>query len=183
MAASIICAKRSVPKARTSRLSTGRRRASRFSFVPLARARGRTGRASRSRTSLHSIGFVWIGNFGDGERTEEIAEFLLEPADRASLPLDVYGVRYPDEVLQRPARHGGLYRGWLANAEVPAVFARYLATAHVPRRFYATHLPGIPTIRVLEALACGMPVVSAPWHDAEHLFRPGTICSPVTVLP
>jgi spore maturation protein CgeB len=34
-------------------------------------------------------------------------------------------------------------------------------------------LPGIPTIRVFEALACGIPLVSAPWDDSEHLFRPG----------
>jgi spore maturation protein CgeB len=35
-------------------------------------------------------------------------------------------------------------------------------------------LPGIPTIRVFEALACGIPLVSAPWQDSENLFRPGT---------
>jgi spore maturation protein CgeB len=34
-------------------------------------------------------------------------------------------------------------------------------------------LPGIPTIRPFEALACGIPLVSSPWEDAEHLFRPG----------
>jgi spore maturation protein CgeB len=34
-------------------------------------------------------------------------------------------------------------------------------------------LPGIPTIRVFEALACGIPLVSAPWSDAEGLFSPG----------
>jgi spore maturation protein CgeB len=43
----------------------------------------------------------------------------------------------------------------------------------VPRRYYATLLPGIPTIRVFEALACGIPLVSAPWEDTEGLFRPG----------
>jgi spore maturation protein CgeB len=34
-------------------------------------------------------------------------------------------------------------------------------------------LPGIPTIRVFEALACGIPLVSAPWRDEEGLFAPG----------
>jgi spore maturation protein CgeB len=34
-------------------------------------------------------------------------------------------------------------------------------------------LPGIPTIRVFEALACGIPLVSAPWDDCEGLFRIG----------
>ena len=71
------------------------------------------------------------------------------------------------------ARYGARYHGWIANAEAPAVFARHLATVHVPRRYYATILPGIPTIRVFEALACGIPLVSAPWEDAEQLFRPG----------
>jgi spore maturation protein CgeB len=27
---------------------------------------------------------------------------------------------------------------------------------------------------VFEALACGIPLVSAPWNDAEHLFTPGS---------
>jgi spore maturation protein CgeB len=44
---------------------------------------------------------------------------------------------------------------------------------HVPRRPYVQALPGIPTIRVFEALACGIPLVSAPWDDCEGLFEPG----------
>jgi spore maturation protein CgeB len=46
-------------------------------------------------------------------------------------------------------------------------------TVHVPRRPYTNALPGIPTIRVFEALACGIPLVSAPWSDVERLFTPG----------
>ena len=46
-------------------------------------------------------------------------------------------------------------------------------TIHVPRRPYARMLPGIPTIRMFEALACGMPLVSAPWDDCENLFSAG----------
>ena len=69
--------------------------------------------------------------------------------------------------------HGARFRGWLPNARAPEVFARHLATVHVPRRFYVEMLPGIPTIRVFEALACGIPLVSAPWQDSEGLFRPG----------
>ncbi len=118
-------------------------------------------------------GLVWIGNWGDGERTQELERFLFAPAAQANLPLDVYGVRYPDEARQTLARHGVAYHGWAPNAEAPAIFARHLATVHVPRRYYATILPGIPTIRVFEALACGLPLVSAPWEDSEHLFRPG----------
>jgi spore maturation protein CgeB len=118
-------------------------------------------------------GVVWIGNWGDEERSQELRDYLLEPARDVGLPLDVFGVRYPPYALAALDAAGARYRGWLANAEVPRVFARHLMTVHVPRRFYATHLPGIPTIRVFEALACGIPLVCAPWQDSEALFRPG----------
>ena len=65
------------------------------------------------------------------------------------------------------------YAGWVPNFEVPQIFARYRVTVHVPRRPYATALPGVPTIRVFEALACGIPLGSAPWTDSEDLFTPG----------
>jgi len=118
-------------------------------------------------------GLVWIGNWGDGERTAELERFLLVPAQAAGLPLEIHGVRYPPAAIALLARCGARYRGWLPNALAPQVFARRLATVHVPRRYYVEALPGIPTIRVFEALACGVPLLSAPWSDAEHLFRPG----------
>lgn len=118
-------------------------------------------------------GAVFIGNWGDDERSEELRRFLLHPAATLQLPLDVYGVRYPDTALQQLAASGAQYRGWVANACVPDIFARHAMTVHVPRRFYASQLPGIPTIRVFEALACGIPLICAPWEDSEGLFRPG----------
>ncbi|CAN7616490.1 glycosyltransferase [Phenylobacterium sp. LjRoot219] len=118
-------------------------------------------------------GLVWIGNWGDGERTAELESFLLAPARAARLPLEIHGVRYPRQALALLARYGAHYHGWLPNALAAQVFARHLATVHVPRRYYVAALPGIPTIRVFEALACGIPLVSAPWSDAERLFRPG----------
>ena len=118
-------------------------------------------------------GLVWIGNWGEGERTKELKEFLFRPARAAGLGLDVYGVRYHETAKATVRRYGGRYHGWLANAEAPRIFARHLATVHVPRRYYTKLLPGIPTIRVFEALACGIPLLCAPWQDSERLFRPG----------
>jgi spore maturation protein CgeB len=117
---------------------------------------------------------VWIGNWGDEERSAELREFLVEPVRALGLRVRVHGVRYHDEAKALLRSAGIEYFGWLANFDVPSVFARYRATVHVPRRPYAEALAGIPTIRVFEALACGIPLVSAPWDDAEDLFRPGT---------
>jgi spore maturation protein CgeB len=116
---------------------------------------------------------AWIGNWGDGERSAELAEFLVEPVRRLGLAATVRGVRYPPEALALLADAGIAYGGWIANADAPRLFAQHRVTVHVPRRPYVTALPGIPTIRVFEALACGIPLVSAPWEDAEGLFVPG----------
>ena len=116
---------------------------------------------------------VWIGNWGDGERTAELHEFLLDPVARLGLRASVYGVRYPDAGKQALAEAGIRYGGWVANHRAPELFAQHRVTVHVPRRYYVTHLPGIPTIRPFEALACGIPLVCSPWKDAEGLFHPG----------
>jgi spore maturation protein CgeB len=117
---------------------------------------------------------VFIGNWGDGERTAELREFVLDPARTLGLTATFHGVRYPEESKRDLAQAGARYDGWLPNFRVPRVFARHRVTVHVPRRPYAAALPGIPTIRVFEALACGIPLVSAPWDDCEGLFNAGS---------
>jgi spore maturation protein CgeB len=117
---------------------------------------------------------VWIGNWGDGERAQELLDFLIEPARALQLTGSVRGVRYPPEALHHLGKTRLAYDGWIANADVPHAFARHRMTVHVPRRPYVAALPGIPTIRIFEALACAIPLVSAPWQDDEHLFEPGT---------
>jgi spore maturation protein CgeB len=116
---------------------------------------------------------VWIGNWGDEERTEELREYFVAPVKQLSLAARVYGVRYPQSARDELSRAGIEYGGWLPNFQVPDVFARFKATVHVPRRPYARELSGIPTIRPFEALACGIPLISAPWQDTEGLFRIG----------
>jgi len=116
---------------------------------------------------------VWIGNWGDNERAADLREMLIEPVRALRLRALVHGVRYPGFARRALATASITYAGWLPNFAVPAVFARHGVTLHVPRRPYVEALPGIPSIRVFEALACGIPLVSAPWRDEENLFKPG----------
>jgi spore maturation protein CgeB len=113
---------------------------------------------------------VWVGNWGDSERNAELEEFLIDPVRRLNLKAATYGVRYPDAARRALAAARIEYRGWLPNYRAPAVFGRYGFTVHIPRRPYLESLPGIPTIRVFEALACGIPMVSALWTDSAGLF-------------
>jgi spore maturation protein CgeB len=114
---------------------------------------------------------VWIGNWGDEERSAELREFLLEPIRDLQLNAAIFGVRYPPAGLAAVRASGASYGGWLANHLVPTAFAGAGLTIHVPRRPYVQMLPGIPTIRVFEALACGIPLICTPWEDCDHLFR------------
>jgi spore maturation protein CgeB len=120
---------------------------------------------------------VWIGNWGEGERAAELREFLLRPAAVLSPErrFQVYGVRYPEQGLTALQASHIAYGGYLPNLEAPAVYARSRLTLHVPRQQYSAVMMGIPTIRVFEALACGIPLISAPWQDTEQLFRPGDL--------
>jgi spore maturation protein CgeB len=125
-------------------------------------------------TADKDIDVLWIGNWGDEERTRELDEFLLQPAalhrERRTV---AHGVRYPDNAIHMLADAGVDYRGYLPNLQAPQVYAQSRLAIHVPRRQYTNGLSGIPTIRVFEALACGTPLVCAPWDDVERLFRPG----------
>lgn len=121
----------------------------------------------------HEGDLVWIGNWGDDERERELGEFLIEPVRALGLRARVHGVRYPGPAIDRLRDAGIDYAGWLPNHAVPRAFARHRVTVHVPRRPYVLALPGIPTIRMFEALACGIALVSAPWEDREGLFHPG----------
>jgi spore maturation protein CgeB len=51
---------------------------------------------------------IWIGNWGDGERTEELEEFLIRPVEALQLTAAVRGVRYPDTAKQS--------KGWRRRA-------------------------------------------------------------------
>jgi spore maturation protein CgeB len=113
---------------------------------------------------------IWIGNWGDGERSKEIEEFFVSPVKKLGIKARVHGVRYPEHALKTLQEAGIEYAGWLANYEAPLAFSRFGATVHIPRAPYAARLPGIPTIRPFEALACGIPLVSAPWEDTDGLF-------------
>ena len=141
---------------------------------PLSRARlcqrdgaARGGRYQRLQTLgvPQTTDVVFVGNYGDGDRSEELEDYVFGP--RAQLPglrYAIYGVRYPERVVAR--LNDGLeysYRGWLANVDVPGVYSAARTVLHVPRRQYVELLPGTPTIRVFEALACGACLISLPW--------------------
>ncbi len=128
----------------------------------------------RPLDSAREIDVLWIGNWGDEERTRELMEYLIDPvAELRNCKAVAYGVRYPEQGRQSLAEAGIDYRGYLPSLMAPQAYAASALSLHVPRRQYSNGLSGIPTIRIFEALSCGATLICAPWNDVEQLFRPG----------
>lgn len=111
---------------------------------------------------------VWIGRWGEGD----LQQFFLDPVRELGISAQAYGGQYPEEVKSELASRGIAYAGSVPNFRVPDVYARFKATVHVPPAS-PRMVPGVPSIRVFEALACAIPLVCAPWDDTEGLFTPG----------
>lgn len=114
---------------------------------------------------------VWIGRVGeDVERQRALEEFFITPARRLGVRAAVYGTGYTADTLRALATAGIEYRGWIPNERVPEVFSRYTVTVFMPRTPYVRSLQGVATTSLFEAMASGIPVVSAGWHDTAGLF-------------
>ncbi len=120
-----------------------------------------------------TLDLVFVGNWARGERAGEMATFLIEPVRRLQLRATVYGVGYPAAATESLRQAGVRFGDWLPNYRVPAMLARYAAALHLPRAPFAGELPGVVSSRVFEAMACGVPLVTSPWTDADGLFMAG----------
>lgn len=121
-----------------------------------------------------SCDVMFVGNWGDEDRNDSTWKFFIEPSRRLpELGFALFGVRYPPEVLAAIRQAGIGFGGWLPNYLAPEAYAISNTTVHIPRKEYLEALRGTPTIRVFEALACGVPLVSAGWRDDSGLFQEG----------
>jgi spore maturation protein CgeB len=111
---------------------------------------------------------VWLGRWDD-----DLREFFVDPVRDLGLRARAYGADYPEGAKSDLADRGITCSRPVPNFRVPDVFARFKCTIHVPDKSRMRALPGIPAIRVFEALACAIPLVCAPWEDTEGLFTPG----------
>jgi spore maturation protein CgeB len=123
---------------------------------------------------IPSLEVIWIGAWGSPERASELDEFLIEPIRALGLRARFYGARYPKEALSTLRATGIDYGGWIADFSIPAALAAGRFSINVPRRMQPYGLPHTPAIRVLQALACAIPVVSAPWDECDRMLSPGT---------
>ncbi|HET9947943.1 MAG TPA: glycosyltransferase [Longimicrobiales bacterium] len=112
---------------------------------------------------------AYLGTYS-ADRQPALARMLLDPARRlANARMCVAGPGYPDRL------------GWPANVERiehvappehPAFYNRQRFTLNLTRDRMA-RAGWSPSVRLFEAAACGVPVISDVWEGLDHFFQPG----------
>ncbi|HEY6144844.1 MAG TPA: glycosyltransferase [Solirubrobacterales bacterium] len=107
---------------------------------------------------------VSFANWADAEQSEALRDLLLRPARQLRLRGAVHGPPPPWSTRLR-LRLAGLHPcPAAADREIPERLARHRLTVQAPSRS--------TPISCFEALACGIPLITAPGGDADGLFRP-----------
>jgi spore maturation protein CgeB len=111
----------------------------------------------------------YLGTYG-ADRQPALERLLLEPArSRPDLRFVVAGPQYP-ETVDWPANVERIEH--LAPPEHPAFYAAQRFTVNVTRADMR-RAGWSPSVRLFEAAACGVPVVSDGWEGLDTFFAPG----------
>ena len=111
----------------------------------------------------------YLGTYSD-DRQPALERLLLEPARRnPALRCVVAGPQYPDDI-DWPRNVERIEH--LAPAEHPAFYAAQRFTVNVTRADMVA-AGWSPSVRLFEAAACAVPVISDHWDGLETFFVPG----------
>ena len=111
----------------------------------------------------------YLGTYSD-DRQPALERLLLEPARRApALRCVVAGPSYPADI-DWPANVERIEH--LAPAEHPAFYAAQRFTVNVTRADMVA-AGWSPSVRLFEAAACAVPVISDAWDGLDAFFVPG----------
>src|SRR4051812_7667201 len=112
----------------------------------------------------------YLGTYSD-DRQPTLDALLLEPARRTpQRSYVVAGPQYPDDIAW-PANVERIDH--LPPAEHPGFYNAQRLTLNVTRADMVA-AGWSPSVRLFEAAACGVPVVSDRWDGLDAFFRPGT---------
>jgi spore maturation protein CgeB len=111
----------------------------------------------------------YLGTYSD-DRQPVLERLLLEPA--AGLPEGLFAVAGPQypEAIEWPGNVERIEH--VAPGDHPAFYAAQRFTLNVTRA-EMREAGWSPSVRLFEAAACGVPVISDRWEGLDRLFAPG----------
>lgn len=113
--------------------------------------------------------FSYLGTFAP-DRQQALEHLFLQPARvRSDRRFIIAGPQYPADFRWSDNLW---YREHVPPAEHPAFFSSSRLTLNVTREAVA-QMGWCPSVRMLEAMACGAAVVTDDWPCLEHFFTPG----------
>jgi len=107
---------------------------------------------------------VLIGGWGDAARAAALRELLIHPARQLRLRGAIHGPTPPRPARLRLRLTGIHHCPPVADEAIPELFARHRLTVQIPSYPAA--------ISPFEALACGIPLISAPGGAADEALLP-----------
>jgi spore maturation protein CgeB len=112
----------------------------------------------------------YLGTYSD-DRQPQVEKLLIEPARRRpDLRFVVAGPQYPSSI-EWPANVERIDH--LPPSEHPAFYAAQRLTLNVTRADMRER-GWSPSVRLFEAAACAVPVVSDTWDGLDSFFKPGS---------
>ena len=100
-------------------------------------------------------------------------EHVLSPLRNLRLGIKLYGRFTPQYFSADDYRSQIYFRGLIPHQKIPLILAHAEATFFTPKTPPSRSTPTRPSMQLLEALACGVPLISTHWEDSESFFTPG----------
>ncbi len=108
----------------------------------------------------------------DDRDIEELEEFFIKPVRDLRIKASVIGSRYPKHIRKILTDHSIDYKGWLPSFKLPEALANSTTVIHIPSKNSLEARAGSASMRMLECVSSGVPVISAPWTNSEKLLTP-----------
>ena len=103
----------------------------------------------------------------------ELQDCILSALKEMNLGIRLYGSYTVRPFSIEECRAHIYLRGKAHHARMPEIYSQSRVTFSTQQAPSQRCTPHLPSMRLLEALACGTPLISTPWEDTENLFTPG----------
>jgi|GEM_PF-923091 len=98
---------------------------------------------------------------------------ILSAAKELNLRIKLYGKFTPQYFSAEDYKSQIYFRGLIPHHKIPQILSQSRITFYTPKTINQRSTPSTPSMRLLESMACEIPLIATQWDDTENLFTPG----------